>query len=280
MVCCGKQWDVLLSRDNEGEIMGALPFLSGRKFGIRYILQPVLTQYNGPWLRNPDQQGAHTVLNDLANQLESLHFPIYIQQFSPIITNWLPFYWKGYRQTTRYSYRIDLSQSPDQIFNAFSKKERQKVRRDDAKLTPTADISPEQFALFHMQHWQSHGQKDLFQEEFIERVCRTSVERGNGLIYGLRDDDNHLVVAWFLIYDDNCSYALMAAQDDNYPLNGATTCLVWHLLLEMRLRTKIFDFEGSMEPGVEQLNRSFGAVQTPYFMVSKFRTRCLKFFFH
>lgn len=273
----GKQWDVILSRDKQGDIVGALPFLLGCKLGLRYILQPELTQYNGPWLRYPEQQGSHAVLTDLVNQLEALHIPIYIQQFSPLITNWLPFYWKGYHQTTRYSYRVDLAQSAEQIFAAFSKKERQKIRRDDALLHPAMDITPEQFAQLHKQYWHSRGQEDLLSEAFIVRVCQTAIDRGNGLIYGLRDADNHLVVAWFLVYDVNCSYALMAVLDEHYPLNGATTCLVWHLLQEMQTRTKIFDFEGSMEPGVEQRNRSLGAIQTPYFKVTKFRPRCLSF---
>ena len=42
-VCAGKRWDVLLS-ERDGVIEGALPYLIGKKLGLRYILQPQLTQ--------------------------------------------------------------------------------------------------------------------------------------------------------------------------------------------------------------------------------------------
>lgn len=48
-VCCGKRWDVLLA-ERDGRICGALPFLCGSKFGMRYVLQPQLTMFTGPWL--------------------------------------------------------------------------------------------------------------------------------------------------------------------------------------------------------------------------------------
>lgn len=274
-VCFGKHWDVLLCRDNQGAIVGALPFLIGRKYGLRYILQPQLTQFSGPWLRNFGEQGNHQVLSDLVAQLETLCVPIYIQQFSPQITNWLPFYWKGFRQTTHYSYRISLEQTPEQMFNAFSSKERQKFRQADSKLHTTMDISPEEFATFHQRHWQSKGEEDVLSEDFILRVCHSAMEHNSGLIYGLRDTEDHLVAAWFVVYDDQCAYSLMSALNSQYPIKGATTCLVFHLLQEMKKRTKIFDFEGSMDYGVEQSVRYFGAQQIPYFKVTKFRPRWL-----
>ena len=52
-VCSGKQWDVALARDTQGHITAAMPYLIGSKMGLRYVLQPQLTQYNGPWYR-PD----------------------------------------------------------------------------------------------------------------------------------------------------------------------------------------------------------------------------------
>ena len=48
-VCAGKQWDVMLA-EKDGTVQGALPFLHGKKMGLKFILQPQLTPWNGPWL--------------------------------------------------------------------------------------------------------------------------------------------------------------------------------------------------------------------------------------
>ena len=48
-VCEGKRWDVLLVHDRQGNPLAAMPYLISSKMGLRYVLQPQLTQFNGPW---------------------------------------------------------------------------------------------------------------------------------------------------------------------------------------------------------------------------------------
>ena len=115
-VCHGKQWDVLLAEQSNGFIDGALPYLIGNKFGLRYILQPQLTQFSGPWFNHHPLTGdpaefEHHVGEQLVAQLDALNTHICLMHFSPSITDWLPFYWHGYRQTTRYTYRFDPATS-------------------------------------------------------------------------------------------------------------------------------------------------------------------------
>ena len=47
---CPGQWEVLLVEEN-GKIMAALPYHFRTKLGMKFILQPQLTQATGPWLR-------------------------------------------------------------------------------------------------------------------------------------------------------------------------------------------------------------------------------------
>ena len=82
-VCEDKQWDVLLY-ENNGTIMGAMPFLYGKKFGIKYILQPQLTPWSGPWLRQEMSDLSHKeTLSALAQALHDQHAKLCMQRFSP-----------------------------------------------------------------------------------------------------------------------------------------------------------------------------------------------------
>ena len=273
-VCYGKQWSVLLSEQANGFIDGALPFLIGSKMGLHYVLQPELTQYNGPWFHHHPLTGdpvefEHRVAEDLLSQLEKLHLSVYLQRFSPEVTDWLPFYWHGYKQTTRYTYRFDPL--PDVATLATLADRGRKRQLETARKAYTVDrqVGVEEFVALHADYWERRCGRDNLSREFLRRVVTTAMTRGQALIYGLRDADNQLVAARFVVYDDRCAYALLSAMRPD-TLRNSMTLLVWTLLEDLHGRTQAFDFEGSMDQGIEHFYRSFGARQVPYFEVSRF----------
>ena len=60
-------------------------------------------------------------------------------------------------------------------------------------------------------------------------------------------------------------------------LRNSMTRLVWALITDLYGRTDIFDFEGSMDPGIAHFYRSFGSTETPYFEVTRCRPGFLKY---
>src|SRR5699024_9271998 len=105
-------WDVVIVEKNN-EIIASLPYLHTRKLGFTISAMPKLTQNLGPWIKypaNPDYLYANKIafekkiLNQLICQLPE--FSYFNQNFNHKVTNWLPFYWNGYQQTTRYTYII------------------------------------------------------------------------------------------------------------------------------------------------------------------------------
>ena len=275
-VCAGKQWDVLLVERN-GTIEGALPYLCGKKLGIRYVLQPQLTQYSGPWLdERLDFSERQRVMTELVAQLEALHLPVYSQCFSPSITDWLPFHWAGYEQTTRYTYRF-----PDISDAALLQRQSSRARRqnmEDVAEACTVDSQFDDVALFaamHKAYFARKGQRDVLPQELIERVCHTALQRGQGLLGALRDKTGRPVNVSFVVYDDRCAYALMSAITEEAPRNSQTY-LFWKIIEHLSSVTRAFDFEGSMEQGNEYFYRTFGTNQTPYFKVFRCRIPFLK----
>ena len=49
-VCAGKQWDVLLYMDEEGNIQAVLPYLLRQRAWMKYIIMPQQTQIGGIWI--------------------------------------------------------------------------------------------------------------------------------------------------------------------------------------------------------------------------------------
>lgn len=287
-VCTGKQWDVALAKDGD-TILGAMPFHFVRRLGFTLVLQPQLTQFLGPvYFEDARQQHAKATLCDsdshrldfekrvateLITQLEAIKPSATLIHTSPRITNWLPFYWQGYRQTTRYTYRIPDIGNPDAVFSAFDKEKRQrKIIKTEKQTTVRFDMSPSDFAAFHSNYWRSKGCNDLLSEEFIIRVCTVALSRGQGVIGSLHDGEGKLLSARFVAFDNHSAFSLMSASDTQLHRSGHSETLMWALIKHLSGKTRAFDFEGSMDEGIEYFYRSFGAVQTPYFALSKYRS--------
>lgn len=277
-VCYDKQWDVALAYSG-GTLLGAMPYHYGRKMGITYIIEPQLTQFSGPLYCYGELSGySHrlefekNVARELLRQVESVNPALFLQNFSPQVTNWLPFFWAGYRQSTRYTYRIDDIGDLDRVFASFDVEKRQKkIHKYEKSTMVRFDMRPEDFARFHCKYWNEKGKGDLLSEDLIKRVCSNALERGQGVIASLHDAENRLLSARFVAFDDRCAYSLMSAHDLSLHRSGHSETLLWGLLKYLNGKVHSFDFEGSMDEGIEYFYRSFGAKQIPFFEISKTR---------
>lgn len=283
-VCAGKRWDVALVTKGD-EVQAAMPYLWRCRCGMRYVLQPQLTPYCGPYYRYPAT--ATTPMRRIAFQHEAAaqliaHFQqcrlSYFQQnFSPEITDWLPFYWAGYQQTTRYTYVLPDLSCPEALFAAFDRDRRQKrILHLLPAVHLTDDATPEEMASFHLRYWHSRGERDLLSADFLQRVCAAAVTRKQGLILSLKDEEERTVAMRFVVYDDRCAHSLLSAMNPALRMAGATETLVWLTLQRLAPLTSAYDFEGSMDRGIEYFYRSFGAQQVPYLSVECCRNPLLR----
>ena len=263
-VCAGKQWDVLLAKD-DGRICGAMPFLYGKKLGVKYILQPQLTPWSGPWLQpGMDFNGRHATLGALADALRDQKAALCMQCFSPEQTDWQPFHWRGFRQTTRYTYRIPSLSNIDALYRAAPRLRRRYDKGVEAECFVDPNLQLDEFVPFHIAYYGQKGQRDLIPEDLMRRVVTTCCRRNQGLLWGLRRrSDNRLMAAWFVAFDEQCAWSLLLAIGQEAP-HGAMSYLIWQVLRHLSTLTRSFDFEGGMDHNLAYFYSSFGAIQTPY----------------
>ena len=105
-VCGEENWDVLLYSKGD-KIYGLWPYFRTKQNIFNKILQPGFTQYNGPLLFYPEGltevkrlEFEKKVISNLIDILPKEVDMISINS-NPLLLNWLPFYWRGFRQTTR-----------------------------------------------------------------------------------------------------------------------------------------------------------------------------------
>ena len=245
------------------------------KFGFRALVKPKLTQSLGPWTLDIPSQKRSSALgrqNDLYLRLiDSLpQHQLLWQNFAPEVTNWLPFYWKSFSQTTRYSCTLDLSIGEAALFSGLTKSRRQDVRRAQKNLhvDRTGDIG-ELMNLVRL----TFARQNLdtpYSQGYLERIDEAVVKNAHRSILLARDEASGEVhAATYTISDGHRTYLLVSGQNPELRDSGAGSLLTWTAVRDAISSSDIFDFEGSMIEPIERFYRSFGSRQTPYFHIER-----------
>lgn len=244
-------------------VVGALPYVHCRKMGFRFLLQPQLTQYCGPWLR---QAGNQAVFEKLFHDLRNLHYDYLQFNLSPAVYGAAIPEFLSVAQ--RLTLRINDISNPGRVFDAFDKRRRQRhILKAQEELVLTEDISPRQFAEFHRDYWQRRGSDNLLSISFLEHVVSVALQRRQASLKGLRDAQGHLQVASFEVFDSHEAHSLVSALGESHHI-GARPLLFWHSIQRLSDHTKIYDFEGSMDPGIAYSYKLYGAEPASFVQVT------------
>lgn len=274
-VCVKGDWDVFIYQEKE-EVIAAMPFHQIKKWGLRWIIQPQLTPYNGVWMNPKLSESFRTryeierrAYTYLIEQLENHRYDFYLQSFHPSFTNWLPFYWKGFRQRTRYSFVIHDISHPQEVYNAFSERKRRDIKKAMSSLNVSLNITPSEFYDFHKRVLQKRKQKISYPFELFKRIADESLARQQGMILSATDNKNQLHAALFVVWDQASAYCLVYAIDEEFKNSGALSLLIWEAIQFLSDKTSIFDLEGSMIQSVADSYVQFSDTQIPYFELYK-----------
>lgn len=255
------------------ELAAWMPIVECRRWGFNGITMPPLTQTLGPWMRTTNGKYSKQLsdekelLEELINQLPKHH---YIQFHMPVqLTNWLPFYWNGFTQTTLYTYRFESLSDHDQIWSGFRENIRTDIKKASKNLTVQANGSLEHFLELHSMTFERQGLMPPIDHALIRRLDEACNDHDARRIFVAEDAMGQRHAAVYLVWDQNAAYYLMSGADPKLRNSGATSLLVWEAIKFASSVTRVFDFEGSMLEPVERFVRGFGARQTPYFRLTR-----------
>lgn len=267
------QWDVALVKQG-AEIVATMPYLKRERLGFTLITHPPLTQTLGPWIKPLEGDYSarikhqHKLLQALLEQMPP--FDYFHQQWHHSNTNWLPFYWAGFRQTTRYTYIIEDLRNLEEVFAGFSHGKRRNIKRaEDNGIQIRFDIPAETFYQNHKMTLAQSGKKILYSYELFKGIAESGRQNNSACTAGAYDAEGNLHAAVFIIWDENSAYALLNTLDRRFRESGASVLLTREVIRHVSTRTRMFDFEGSMMKQVEGSVREFNTRQVPYFCISK-----------
>ena len=271
-VCAGKDWDVVLSQDAQGEIQAAMPYLLRKRAWMRYIVMPQQTQIGGVWLSKAAQADGNKVgeiCADLARQLAELGLSYYYQHYpigSPAVEAMRSL---GFKTKERVTYRLEDLQDLDKVIGAFSKNKKRQLQKA-LSLHAEMNMNVEDFYRFHVQCLQDQGKQISYSREFLLVLERKTTRLQQSQILSICNADNEVLAAAFLVWDKQSMYYLIPCYDPKYKDSGASALLVLEAIKLARQKGVAFDFEGSMIRGVANHYKQFGSTRTVYYSVEKY----------
>ncbi|MBN2481226.1 MAG: hypothetical protein JXB19_05770 [Bacteroidales bacterium] len=247
-------WDALVMNDYEA----VMSLTGNRKFGISYLSQPYFTQQLGVF----SSAGYSTEMVDsfldaipgryrlVEMQLNELNRPAHT----------------SFKITSKKNYTLPLSENYDTLYQNFSRNCRRNIRKaESAGLMLRTGLEPDRFVQFIRTHLspqlKNEGTKIC---HLLRLIINVTIGTGNGEIPGVYTPDDRLVAAGWFLKGVNRLFFQVCASAPEGKQKKAMYFLVNHMIRENASSDLVFDFTGSVIPGVAYFDASFGASPSLY----------------
>jgi hypothetical protein len=274
-------WDVSVVSKGR-KVFAAMPYTIRRRYRMTTLGQPLLTQKLGPWLRMFGSRPATRLaqekewMQSLLDQLPA--FDHFSQNWHYSQTNWLPFSWNGFQQTTRYTYVLHDLSSPEKLWAGFEHSARADCRKAEErfKLQVRDDLPLDAMLALNRLTFERQGMAVPYPEALVRRIDAACSQRGCRKFVIAVDSEGRHHAGNYIVWDEQSAYGLFSGVDPVLRNSGGASLCMWSLIKHASTVTKKFDFSGSMMEPVERFLRSFGATQMPYSNISKTPSRLLR----
>lgn len=274
-VCGEENWNVILIEEG-GKIIASLPYFYIKENGKFKIQKALLTQNNGIKFYYPSDlklsskvSFENRAIEKVILELEKLEISEYRQYYHYDFKNWLPFYWQGYKQTTRYTYIIENKESLNTIYENFDGNVRKHIKKAQKSVIVKSDLDYKKFYELNKETYARQGIDIPYSFQIFEKIYKTLKERELVKSFYAEDEFGNIHSAVLYVLDKNSIYYLMSGSKMEFRNSQSLTLLIYEGIKLAHKLNKTFDFEGSMKKNIEKFFRQFGAEQKMYFDISK-----------
>lgn len=273
-VCGADRWGAALT-DSYEPVRIIWPWFGTRRTGISVVVPPPFTSYGGPWVFGQSDTNAHKytaqyrIISRLVAQLPKVWF--FRQNLHPDLLHRLPLHWAGFRETTRYSYRLDSSPGLERLWLGFSPALRGHLRKAEAAVEiRRQDAAADVLWTLNAASWRRRGLPQPHRFEVFSRLHGALQQRDSSALWlAYCRATGAPWAALYVVYDSRTAGALFSGAAPAGRPFAALPALYWEAIQFAFQKKLQFDFEGSMHAGIERAFRSFNGRLTPYNQVQR-----------
>lgn len=275
-VCGEEHWDVYIV-EKGGSYVAAMPYYFEERNGYKIITKAKNTQNNGIIIRYPNEQKYVTkldyeevIINEIIDYIETLGVDKYEQQYHYEFTNWLPFFWRGYEEITRYTYVIENTFDMKKVEENYTSNVRKNLRKAKRQVHLRENgISIEKFYEINRMSFERQGKRIPYSLDFVRSIYDAGNKRDAVKILAAEDNTCNIHSVAFLVWDEEAVYYLLNGTNPEFKSSQANCFLIHESIKIASDMGKRFDFEGSVIKSIERAFREYGGVRKPYFRIYK-----------
>ncbi len=246
-----------------------------QRFGyLREITRPALTPFLGISLDTQDKvpnvtQSQNLLVKYVPYFLDGLprHHRFKLN-FHPDFNWWSPFFWRGFSQQSRYTYRLTDLDNLEAVWSRFNSNARRNIKKAEKQLELDfdGDVST-LYDLFSMT-MENQNKKPGYPAELLKKLVAESLRRESGKVIIARAPDGEPHCALFIVWHNNECYYLVGGTHPVLRKSGAMMLSMWGAIQYAANHAAVFDFEGSMQPGIDKFLRNFGGIPVGYSQIT------------
>jgi lipid II:glycine glycyltransferase (peptidoglycan interpeptide bridge formation enzyme) len=261
---------------NGDTLAGIWPYVPESRYGISFLNNPPLCPYLGPYVMFPadlkvskQESFEHQTITALLDQLPQAQ--VITTACRPDIRQAGLFTQAGFDLKVRQTFLMDLSTATEADLMSRMQED---YRRNLRKAAPELTIANEPDAAADLYAFQEatlarKGLRMQYPLSYFRRLLDASVAHQQGALWVARKEGVAQAMVW-QVWDDTQSYYLVGSKNPAVKDMRAMTALIFHAMNQSRMMGhQYFDFEGSMDPGVEHFFRHFGGRKALYLVLQK-----------
>ncbi len=245
-------WEALVSDEYEY----IMPLTVKRKYGIPYIVQPMLTQQLGIF---SSKKISEEIIQLFIKEIPYYSYEINLNEnnnFNTEISE-LP------------NYILNLNEHYELIYKKYSKntiRNIEKARKQN--LSVQHNISIDEFVNFYNSTERNFISSDGL---LLEKLLTTGSSKNAIALSGVKNSDNKLISALCIFVTGKRIVYLLPVSNAEGKKSSAMFLQVDDIICNNAGTDMILDFEGSRIEGIARFYKGFGAVNHPYYILKKFR---------
>ena len=274
--CYDENLRQLFILNNNNEITGCFLLYVYKKAFLKFVISPPYTPGIALYIVNPAQSLVNKqtytkeVMTGIAGYIDALNAQVVDVQLSDDYTDVQPFLWEKFKVSPRFTYLIQLTQSEEALWNALSSEKRKSIGKADKDGLKIETVEAAQTAIPLIKSSLLKGGV-LANESLLVRLLGVLISHPQAIAKQAMWNGKVVAVTLAVLDQNRCIY-LFGGYDTTSSHHGAGVSCMWQTILEAkRNQLIVFDFEGSMNPGIERYYREFGGL-----MVSSHQIRKIK----
>ncbi|MFZ4582240.1 MAG: hypothetical protein ACOYM7_06270 [Paludibacter sp.] len=248
-------WEALVS-DNYEYIM---PLPIKKKYGISYLVQPILTQQLGIFSEHTVEQ---SIVKKFIKQIPSFSYELHLNE-----NNYSP------QNASLPNLVLNINEKYEVISSKFSKNTIRNISKaQKLQLKIQSKIPIDEFMNFYYSVEKKYRSA---QQSFVKDLITKGISENAMTLYGVYSANETLIASLCILHSAHRITYLLPISNDEGKASSAMFLLIDTIIRNESGKSVEFDFEGSSIDGIARFYKGFGALNKPYNIIKQFRPNFL-----